>query len=317
MNFRTYEDLTKCIVKNLHKIPRDVDLIVGIPRSGTMVANILALYLNLPIIDVEKFVNGDTIKTGTTRKCERWIHTVKEARHVLVVDDSISSGKAISETKELLMANGISCQVTYLVVYALAVSCKKVDIYFEICEQPRMFEWNYMHHWALEYCCMDIDGVICEDPSFIQNDDGKRYSEFLDKAEAKFLPTQKVGMLVSGRLEKYRDQTEQWLAKHGIEYDKLYLMENMTAKERAVRGQHAEYKANVYKNSDAIMFFESDYDQALEICRLSGKPVFCVNNVTLVTSGNVMEKINVRNREFRITMKRIVRKIFKKINYVK
>ena len=233
------------------------------------------------------------------------------------MDDSISSGKAISETKELLKINGITCQVTYLVVYALAVSCKKVDIYFELCEQPRMFEWNYMHHWALEYCCMDIDGVICEDPSFLQNDDGKKYLEVLDKAVPKFLPTKKVGILVSGRLEKYREQTERWLVQNGIEYGQLFLMKDISAKERAALGRHAEYKAQIYKESDAILFFESDYDQALEICRLSGKPVFCVNNVTLITSSNVVEKARVRSRELKITMKRVVRKMFRKINYVK
>ena len=78
-----------------------------------------------------------------------------------------------------------------------------MDIYFKICEQPRMFEWNYMHHWALEYVCMDIDGVLCEDPSVYQNDDGKNYYDFLINAIPKIIPTQKVGKLVSCRLEKY------------------------------------------------------------------------------------------------------------------
>lgn len=316
MNFRTYDDLTKCIIRNLHKIPRDIDLIVGIPRSGTMAANILALYLNLPFADIEKFVHGGDIKTGTTRKSASWIRSIHDAKHVLVVDDSVSSGRAISETKKVFRQNHISCKVIYLAVYALAVSCKKVDIYFELCEQPRMFEWNFMHHWALEFCCMDIDGVLCEDPSFFQNDDGKRYEEFLNSAVPKFLPTQKVGILVSSRLEQYREQTEKWLSKYAIEYGDLKLMQNMTAKERAVDGRHAEYKAKIYKDSNAILFFESDYDQALEICSLSGRPVFCVNNMTLVKSNNVMEKMKVRNREFKVTMKRMLKKVLKKIKYV-
>lgn len=314
MNFRTYDDLTKCIMKNLYKLPRDIDLIVGIPRSGIMAAGIIALYLNLPFVDIDKFVQGGNLKTGTTRKCKSWIRSVNEAKHVLVVDDSVSSGKAISEAKELLKNS--SCKFTYLAIYALAASLGKVDIYFERCEQPRMFEWNFMHHWALEYCCMDIDGVICEDPTFIQNDDGRRYEEFLNTAVPKFLPTQKVGVLVSSRLEKYRGQTEQWLSKYAIEYNDLELMQNVTAKERAAEGRHAEYKAKIYKDSDAILFFESNYDQALEICNLSGKPVFCIDNMTLVESKNVIEKMKVRNREFKVTMRRVLRKMFRKIRYV-
>lgn len=316
MNFRTYEDLTKCIVKNLYRIPRDVDLIVGIPRSGTMVANILALYLNLPFTDIDNFIHKGNIKTGTTRKCQGWIRSIDEAKHVLIVDDSISSGKAMKETKEMLTAQNIVENVTFLAVYALGASRRMVDIYFEVCEQPRMFEWNYMHHWALEYCCMDIDGVVCVDPDRNQNDDGEKYIDFLKNAEPKFIPTQKVGRFVSTRLEKYRYQTEAWMKKYHIEYDELIMMDGVTARERALLGNHAEFKAKIYKNCDAILFFESDYDQALNICRLSGKPVFCVDNRTLITSGNVVQKLKVHNKELRVTIKRIFRKLTNKINYI-
>ena len=115
MNFRTYENLTDCIIKNLYKVPRDTDLIVGIPRSGTMVANILALYLNLPFTDIDNFLKCGIIKTGSTRKCRNWIRRIEDAKHVLIVDDSISSGKAINEVKESLKEKGVSCRVTYLV----------------------------------------------------------------------------------------------------------------------------------------------------------------------------------------------------------
>lgn len=316
MNFKTYEDLTKCLVKNLYKIPRDVDLIVGIPRSGTMVANILALYLNLPFIDISGFVNQAEIKTGTTRKCKGWIKSVSDAKHVLIVDDSVSSGKAVRETKKMLSDFQIETKVTFMAVYALSASKHMVDLYFEVCEQPRMFEWNYMHHWALEYCCMDIDGVICEDPDRFQNDDGKKYIDFLTNASPKFIPTQKVGKFVTTRLEKYRPQTEEWLEKHGIEYDELIMLDGVTAKERAILGNHAEHKAKVYKNSSCILFFESEYEQALNICNLSGKPVFCIENRTLITSDNVVQKLKVHNKEFLVTLKRVIKKIFKKINYV-
>jgi uncharacterized HAD superfamily protein/hypoxanthine phosphoribosyltransferase len=316
MNFKTYEDLTNCLIRNLNKIPRTVDLIVGIPRSGTMVANILALYLNLPFTDIDNFVNNGNLRTGTTRKCKNWIKEIGEAKHVLIVDDSISSGKAIKDVKEILKEREIDCKMTFLAVYALAASCKKVDIYFELCEQPRMFEWNYMHHWALEYCCMDIDGVVCEDPTFFQNDDGSRYKEFLKNATPKFLPTQKVGKLVSTRLEKYRNETEEWLKKYNIEYGELILMDGVTARERALLGNHAEFKAMVYKQCDAILFFESDYNQAINICKLSGKPVFCIENQTMLTGQNIEQVFKVHNREFAVTFKRSVRKIMNKLYYV-
>lgn len=317
MNFRTYDDLTKCIVKNIYKIPRDVDLIVGIPRSGVMVASILALYLNLPFTDVDTFMGTGALKTGSTRKCSDWIKNASQARHILVVDDSISSGKAIKEVKEVFEGKEMACKKTFLAVYALAVSINKVDIHFEICEQPRMFEWNYMHHWALQYCCMDIDGILCEDPKWWQNDDSEKYVKFVSNASPKFIPTQRIGKLVSGRLENYRVYTENWLEKHHVEYDELILMDQITAEQRMLSGKHAAFKAKVYGSCDAILFFESDYDQALEICRLSGKPVFCIENMNLINSDNVMAKIQVRSKELKVTMKRVVRKLANKINYVK
>lgn len=315
MNFRTYEDLVNCIHKNISKIPHDIDLVVGIPRSGTMVANIIALSLNLPFMDIEDYLNNRVIATGTTRKCQNWIRSVEQAKHILIVDDSVSSGKAVRETKERL--KGRNEKYTYLAVYALTVSCKMVDIFLEICEQPRMFEWNYMHHWALEYCCMDIDGVLCEDPTFFQNDDGKKYEKFLEEVVPKYIPTQKVGYLVSCRLEKYREKTEEWLRKYHVEYGKLILVDNVSAKERAIEFDHARYKADFYKETDAIIFFESNYDQALRICQLSGKPVYCVDNRKLINSDNVIGKMKVRNIEWKVTLKRVVKKITKRINYVK
>lgn len=309
MNFRTYNDLTKCIVRNLHKIPRDVDLVVGVPRSGTMAGNILALYLNLPFTDLDHFINRDPLKTGSTRKSSRWIKNIGEARHVLIVDDSISSGEAMREVRNTVNGAGFSCNFTYLAIYALGISKNQADLTFETVEQPRMFEWNFMHSWQLKYCCLDIDGVICEDPKRSQNDDGEKYLDFINNAPPKFLPTQPVGKLVSSRLEKYREPTAAWMEKYHVEYDELILMDGVTAAERALSGGHAKHKADVYKACDAILFIESDYEQALEICKLSGKPVLCTENMEMVSSDNVLDRINSKSGELKVTVKHAVRKI--------
>ncbi len=318
MNFRTYQDLATCISGNIHKIPHDIQLIVGIPRSGVLAGSMLALYMNLPFISLDDYVDGRNFTTGSTRKSVGWVKNTGEAKKILVIDDSISSGKAIKEAKEKITAtitDGVT--VLYCAVYALPMTCSLVDIYFEICNQPRMFEWNYMHHWALEYCCMDIDGVLCEDPSFVQNDDGKKYSDFIRNARPRFLPTQKVGKLVTTRLGKYREETETWLREHNVRYDELIMLENTTARERALSNAHAIFKANVYKSCDSIMFFESDYGQALDICKISGKPVFCVSKQELIDGTNVYQKLCVHNKELRVTAKRIIRKLTNRLVYVK
>ena len=56
MNFVTFSALNNDVIKNLHKIPRDIDLVIGVPRSGLLVANMLALYLNKPLISIDMFI---------------------------------------------------------------------------------------------------------------------------------------------------------------------------------------------------------------------------------------------------------------------
>ncbi len=314
MNFITVDELNKCICRNLKKIPRDVDLVVGIPRSGSLVANMLALYLNLPYVDIDAYISKQKIRTGNTRKCANWITCIDEAKKVLIVDDSISSGRAIKEAKALIAeSKEHKAQHIYMAVYALENNIHMVDIFFEICHMPRMFEWNYIHHWALEYSCMDIDGVLCEDPTPLQNDDGKKYVEFLKTAKPKFLPTKKVAYLVTTRLEKYRKETEEWLRSNNVEYDHLVMMDCPSGKERLKQANHGTYKGEVFKNTKCSIFIESNYEQAIEICKVSGKQVFCVDRSCLITPKGLDKHIKILANDWRFTSKRVIKKLLKKI----
>ena len=93
------------------------------------------------------------------------------------------------------------------------------------------------------------------------------------------IPTNRVGALVTYRLEKYRKVTEDWLRKHGVEYGELRMF---NAPSRDVRNNtigSAEYKAQIYRYAEwAQMFVESDRKQAEKIHQLTGKPVFCYEN---------------------------------------
>lgn len=241
MNFITFEQLNRCIYKNIKKIPKDIDLVVGIPRSGSLVGNLLALYLNLPYTDIDNYLSNGPLRVGNTRKCQSWITKVSESRKALIVDDSISSGKAMKEAKQQITNSALnSAEQVYLAVYALEINIHMVDIFFEICHMPRMFEWNYMHHWMLEYACVDIDGVLCEDPTFFKNDDGDKYINFVLSAPPKIIPTKKIGYIITNRLEKYRRETEEWLEKYNISYDHLIMLEMDTAKERLLGHSHGK-----------------------------------------------------------------------------
>jgi uncharacterized HAD superfamily protein len=130
------------------------------------------------------------------------------------------------------------------------------------------------HRNELAQCCVDIDGVLCNDPTHEENDDGPRYLRFLESATPLARPTYRIGHLVTSRLERYREPTVRWLAAHGIQFDQLHMLDLPTAEERRRRGSHASFKAQVFRSIDtAELFIESDPQQAIEIARLAGKPV--------------------------------------------
>ncbi|RUU06821.1 phosphoribosyltransferase, partial [Mesorhizobium sp. M7A.T.Ca.TU.009.01.3.2] len=36
MHYRSISDMNDAIVRGLHRLPRDIDLVVGVPRSGVL-----------------------------------------------------------------------------------------------------------------------------------------------------------------------------------------------------------------------------------------------------------------------------------------
>jgi len=284
MYYRNISDLNQIILKRLSIIPRDFDLIVGIPRSGMLPANLLALYLNKPYTDIHSFLNGHIYKAGARSQ----FFDLKEFRKILVVDDSIASGSAMLECKENLKHLDSQFSISYCAVYVIPGKEKMVDYYFEVVPLPRYFQWNIFNHSTLEKACFDIDGVLCVDPAPEQNDDGEKYLDFVLNALPLFIPGSKIGTIVTSRLEKYRKETETWLAAHKVKYNELVMLDlpDMEARQRA--NSHAEHKARTYMSKPYVLFIESSMEQALEINRISKKPVLCTENFEMVFEAESM-----------------------------
>lgn len=275
--FKSISDLNNCIFKNISKIPQNIDLIVGIPRSGMLPANLIALYLNKPYTDIDSFIEGKVYSCGYRGNFIK----DKNIKNVLVIDDSICTGYAIDKAKNKLKK--LNFNFIYAVIYARSDSKHKVNISFETIDSSRVFQWNMFHHKRiLSLSCVDIDGVLCRDPLPEENDDGEKYHKFLISAEPKFIPTVKIKTLITCRLEKYRNETEFWLKKHGIEYDKLIMLNLPNAIERRKWGKYGDYKGNEYKKQGYIFFIESSLSEAKRIKEISGKTVFCMETMSLV-----------------------------------
>lgn len=283
MNYRSISNLNTTIVNNIHRVPRDVDVIVGIPRSGLLAANILALHLNLPIADVDAFKSGRLLSSGPRHGLRNRPVNRTTNRKALIVDDSIASGRAMKEARLALEGVDSDCEYVFAAVYATSESRSQVDLHFEICPLPRVFEWNIFHHSHLRRASVDIDGVLCRDPTEEENDDGPRYEDFISRVEPFHIPSLPVGQLVTCRLEKYRQATEAWLQQNQVEYSELIMMQYATKEERLRAGSHGRFKADVYRASPNVLFIESSLRQATEIARVSGKSVFCMENREMIS----------------------------------
>ncbi len=276
MNFRSIGDLNDAVIHGLHGLPGDVDLVVGIPRSGMLAANIIALHLNLPLTDLDGYLEGRVMRSGQRGRDNA------TSTHALVVDDSALSGATMRAARARIESACTSRRVTMTAVYVAPEARGVVDHAFEEIVGPRVFEWNLMHGGMIGRSCVDIDGVLCVDPTKRQNDDGPRYRRFLEQAPPLLLPSTRVGRLVTCRLEKYRDLTEQWLASHGVQYGELIMMDLPTKAARLAAGPHGRFKAEVYASTDALLFIESSRRQALDIARFSGRPVLCIETRQMV-----------------------------------
>lgn len=276
MEYRSFADLAASITRNSYRLPPDIDLIVGIPRSGMLAANMLATHLNLPFVDLESYLAGLRPFVGrTVRETMRVDGSIAPDR-VLVVDDSILSGTSMAEVRERIEAERPGAEIIYCAVYAAQEEHPEIDVWLEIVHHPRIFQWNLMRHNRLADSCFDIDGVLCHDPADEDNDDGERYQQFLLNARPLLQPGVRIKHLVTSRLEKYRAETENWLRRHAVDYEHLWMLDGVTAEERRRLRLHAIHKAKVYRRTNACLFVESDDRQAVEISELSGRPVLSV-----------------------------------------
>lgn len=284
LKYRSLDDMSRLISEQVWKFS-DFDVFVGIPRSGMLAATLIALHVNAPVVSLDQFLVRELSQLRTTRRGSRHKDFANNERpRVLVVDDSSGSGSTIMKSKRDIMLAGMDeyFDIHYFAAFSSPQSSNFLGLWLEIVEQPRIFEWNLFHHNGFsERTCWDMDGVLCDDPTDAENDDGERYISFLNNARLRLMPTMKIGAVVTSRLEKYRPQTEAWLKDHNIQYHELIMLNLPSAEERRRLGVHAWFKSEVYKASQCVLFIESDPRQAEEIWRRTGRAVFSVGNRTM------------------------------------
>lgn len=286
MNFKTYSDLGNDIRKHigaLHAL--DVDLVVGIPRSGMIPAYMIALGLNLHCTDIDSFARDAQLKSGMTRKVSRDLETAWDARKILLVDDSIYSGKSMKLARDSIPAS-FAGEIVELAIYSSIRGRDDIDLYLEFVPHPRVFEWNLFHHPILARSAISIDREV----AIIMNSEGREQKADAEKStDFSPLSATHVHSLVSIGVEAAkRAEIEAWLAGRGISYDSLVFLSGKRGSRPASPLEAASEKADYYKSSKLELFIESEESQALNIFKKTGKPVYCAST-NFIHHASVMQ----------------------------
>jgi len=144
--------------------------------------------------------------------------------------------------------------------------------------------------WKSEETAVDIDGVLCRDPTDEEldaQDEGPLWHSFISEAVPFLIPEQRVGAVVTNRLSRHRERTKKWLDAHGIMYSELFMSPHPSREERHKLLDYGPQKARAILQADSPynLFVESDHRIAPEIAYLSNKPVICVKNLNMYWRG--------------------------------
>lgn len=274
MRLITYDDLATTIRRNVWKVPSDVDLIVGVPRSGMIAALMLSELTQKPVADVETFMAGQMMECGG----RGGLMPKRDIRKVLVLDDTVFYGRSITDVRARLAPLADRYTLIFGCIYTCGENSRKlVDLYFDDVESnpPVAYEWNILHHYETltEQTMWDIDGLLCKEPPW--DCYKEQYEAYLRDPVPMVIPTTRIGAIVTYRLEKYRNVTEEWLGRMGINYGSLIMYPAETSEERNRTCPPYRFKADIYKEFPwAMLFYESNDDQARNIARIACKPVF-------------------------------------------
>lgn len=314
--FITNEMIITDTIKMVPKLP-PIAGVLGVPRSGMIPASILSTVMSVPLYSLSEG-NMVILSEKTTMGGSRMANYSSRDNNlpILVIDDTSYTGAAINSVRRLLKSKYPDKSFLYTVVYHEPTGAylsqdgdPLLDILNIPLQFPHILEWNFFNAHPTMFGMFDMDGVFCPDCTAEIDADEAAYISWMKNVEpikdriTKLFPCMAI---CTGRLEKYRKYTEDWLNEHGIKYNAL-IMYPGSKKERDSGLGHAhnvaQFKRHNFENyrgkisglsrsayyGEAKYFIESCPYQSSLIAKSSKKFrwVVSINEKKTLTCGQV------------------------------
>ncbi len=266
----------------IQTFPHRYDLIVGVPRSGMFIASLIALKLGRPLTTPDLFQQGRYWQSQEVKNRSE----LADASRILLVDDSMDSGRSMAEAVEAIRAVNSEVDISRACLIVTEASKTAVELYHKVITPPRTFEWNILHrkvasHLPQGCLAVDLDGVLCANLPPGADADENLYLESLTNANPYLIPTFEIDAIITSRLEMYRPQTEEWLRKHNVRYRELLMWDVPSKSERG--GRFVRHKIEQLLCVKPDMFWESNWEQSQSIWEATRIPTLCVDRMELLS----------------------------------
>ncbi len=270
----SYEQASTYTKKLAKIIPNEFDVIVGIPRSGLFVADIIATKFGRPLTTPDLFIKNEFWENALIR-------TPKIIKKVLIVDDSVGEGTALKKAKEKLLEFDPKLIIKTASPFSLTSGKDSVDYVLFIKKPDCVFEWQIIHGSKYTTLSCDMDGVLCEDCPWGINLMEEEYIHWMQNAKPFMIPINKIDTIITSRLEKYRKITETWLKKNNVKYKNLIML-NLGDDYNKTLEVVIKFKSAALKKYNSDWFWESDFRQAFEINKNTKIPILCTKEMVLL-----------------------------------
>lgn len=277
--FITNEQFARDTLSLISRLPPNITAVAGVSRSGLHPATMIAMMLHVPLI-VVRHHQADWFPAGNG-----WRLNEGQPKHqgiTLVVDDTTMTGNSLQRTKHVIA--DMPGKKLFAAIYVNPAAKAKPDLWAVDLPWPHLLQWNLFNSVMMDSCAFDFDGVLCHDCPIADDDDGPRYEAFLKNAIPRHLVRKRqIKLIVTARLEKYRQLTNDWLDVWGISVDRLVMGPWETLQDRR-KDDVPAFKARELESwfaADAPIrpkiFLESCPQQAQQIAKISGGLVACPN----------------------------------------